>query len=124
MPVNYPAHRYREVEIKTAPAVKLVVMLYDAAIGSLQKAQEHIANRHIEGRTRCLNKALSIITELQASLDFEAGEAVATSLDRLYDYMKIRIVDANMHQEAAPLREVAGLLTNLRAAWEQVAQDE
>jgi flagellar secretion chaperone FliS len=123
MPVSYPAHRYQEVEIKTASALELVVLLYDAAIAGLQKAQEHIANRDIASRTRCLNKACSIITELQVSLDFEEGGTVASSLDRLYNYMKSRIFDANLHQDAGPLREVAGLLANLRSAWAQVAQD-
>jgi flagellar protein FliS len=122
--MNYPAHRYREVEIKTATPLELVVLLYDAAIAGLQKAQEHIASRDIANRTRCLNKVSSVLTELQANLNFEAGGNVAISLDRLYRYMKDRIVQANMRQDAAPLKEVAGLLSNLRSAWAQVAQTE
>jgi flagellar secretion chaperone FliS len=124
MPTSYPAHRYQEVAIKTATPLELVVLLYDAAIAGLQKAQEHIATRDIANRTRCLNKVSSILTELQANLNFEAGEGVAISLDRLYRYMKDRVVQANMHQDAAPLKEVAGLLSNLRSAWAQVAQAE
>jgi len=73
MPISYPAHRYQEIEIKTATPLELVVLLYDAAVASLQKAQEHIAAREIAARTRCLNKASSILTELQAGLDFEVG---------------------------------------------------
>ncbi len=124
MPASYPAHRYQEVEIETASPLELVVLLYDAAIASLQKAQEHIANRDISSRTRCLNKACSIITELQASLNLKEGGTVASSLDRLYHYIKNRIFDANLHQDAAPLREVVGLLCSLRSAWVQVARSE
>ena len=124
MPLNYPAHRYQEVEIRTASALELVVLLYDAAIAGIQKAQEHIINRDIANRTRCLNKACAIITELQVTLDFEGGGTVASSLDRLYHYMKTRIFDANLHQDAAPLREVVGLLSNLRSAWAQIAKSE
>jgi flagellar protein FliS len=122
--MNYPARRYQEIEIKTATPLELVVLLYDAAIAGLQKAQEHIASRDIANRTRCLNKVSSVLTELQANLNFEAEGNVAISLDRLYRYMKDRIVQANIRQDAAPLKEVAGLLSNLRSAWAQVAQTE
>jgi flagellar protein FliS len=124
MPMSYPARRYQEVEIKTATPLELVVLLYDAAIAGLQKAQEHIASRDISNRTSCLNKVSSVLTELQANLNFEAGGDVAISLDRLYRYMKDRIVQANMRQDAAPLTEVVGLLSGLRSAWAQVAQAE
>ena len=124
MPVNHSAHRYQEVEVKTATPLELVVLLYDAAIASLQKAQEHIASRDIAGRAKCLNKVSSILTELQANLSFEGDGTVAVSLDRLYQYMKGRICEATLQQDAAPLREIAGLLSSLRSAWSQLAQSE
>lgn len=123
MPYNQ-AHRYREVEIKTATPTEIVVLLYDAAIAGLQKAQEHLAARDIASRVRCLNRVISILTELQASLNFEAGGEIAPSLERLYRYMKNRIFQANLRQEAAPLKELVRLLSNLRSAWAEVAQAE
>jgi flagellar protein FliS len=118
------AHKYQEVEVKTASATELVVLLYDAAIASLQKAQEHLAVRDIAGRVRCLNKAISILTELQANLNFEAGGEIAFSLERLYGYMKDRIFQANLHQDAAPLKEMVRLLSGLRASWAEVARKQ
>jgi len=122
MPVDCQADRYREMEIQTASPVELVALLYDAAIASLQKARAHLASRNIEKRTRCLNEASAILTELQANLDFEQGSDIAISLDRLYGYMKGRILQANLLQDAAPLTEVVNLLDDLRAAWVEVAQ--
>jgi len=124
MPINSHTHRYQEIEIKTAAPVELVVLLYDAAIASLRKAHEHLAAHNIEKRTRCLNRASSILTELQASLDFEKGGEIAASLDRLYQYMKGRLCQANLHQDAAPLKEVVKLLSHLRAAWAEISQKE
>ena len=124
MPINCQAHRYQEIEIKTATPVELVVLLYDAAIASLQKAHEHLVSRNIQKRTRCLNKATSILTELQANLNFEKGSDISPSLDRLYQYMKGRISQANLHQDAAPLNEVVKLLSDLRAAWAEISQKE
>jgi flagellar protein FliS len=124
MAINHQAHRYQETEIKTATPIELVVLLYDAAIASLQKAQEHIAAREIERRTYCLNKAAAILSELQANLNFETGGTIAASLDRLYRYMKDRIFQSNLKQDAAPLKETVRLLAGLRSAWAEVSQTE
>lgn len=119
-----PAHRYREVAIKTANPLQLVVMLYDAAVHSVQEAQEHLRNGNIEGRSRSINKCIAVISELHLCLDMKAGGEIANSLDRLYDYMKRGLVRANVEQSATPLTEIESLLDNLRSAWrELVAQN-
>ena len=116
-----PAHRYKEVAIKTANPLQLVVILYDAAIHALQKAQEQIKRNDIANRSQSINKCASIITELQACLNFKEGGEIAHSLDRLYDYMKRRIFKANVEQNAQTLIEVLTLLENLRSAWDELA---
>ncbi len=115
------AHRYREVAVKTANPLQLIVMLYDAAICSLQEAREHIDRKNIAGRSRSLNKCISIISELQSCLNLKAGGEIADSLDRLYDYMKRRIFSANVEQSVQPLVEIEALLENLRSAWGEIA---
>lgn len=111
------AHRYREVAIKTASPLQLVVMLYDAAMCSIQEAREQMERKDIAGRSRSVNKCIAIISELQACLDLKAGGEIAGSLNRLYDYMKARIFRANVEQSTQPLTEVETLLDNLRSAW-------
>jgi flagellar secretion chaperone FliS len=111
------AHHYREVAVKTANPIQLVIMLYDAAICSLKEAREHMDRRNIAGRSRSINKSISIISELQSCLDLKAGGEIAASLNRLYDYMKKRIFCANVEQSMQPLAEIEVLLENLRSAW-------
>ncbi len=123
MPSN-EAHRYLEVKIKTARPTELIVILYDGAIAQLQKAQEHFTAHDISGRVSCLNRAIAILTELQANLNFEAGGEIAVSLDKLYHYLKDRIFQANVRQDPTPLIEVARLLSELRGSWASVAQAE
>jgi flagellar secretion chaperone FliS len=115
-------HRYREVAIKTANPMQLVVILYDAAIYSLQEAREHIERKNIEARLRSINKCISIISELQSSLNLKNGGDIASSLNRLYDYMKTRIFAANVKQSSQPLEEVESLMENLRSAWRSAAE--
>jgi len=116
-----PALRYREVAVRTANPLQLIIMLYDAAICSLQEAQSHIHNKNIAARSRSVNKCISIISELQSCLNLKAGGEIANSLDRLYDYMKRRIFAANVQQSSEPLSEVEALLENLRSAWREIA---
>ena len=117
------AHRYREVAVKTATPMQLIVMLYDAAICSIQEAQKQIAQKDIEGRSRSINRCISIISELQSCLNLKAGGEIARSLDRLYDYMKRRIFRANVDQSAQPLIETEALLENLRSAWTELVSN-
>ncbi len=122
MPNNLPlANRYRETAIKTANPLQLVVILYDGAIQSLKEAREHMKRKDIGKRTRCLNRSVAIISELQASLNFSASGSIAESLDRLYNYMKQGIFKAGIEQETEPLTQIIVLLENLRSAWGELA---
>ena len=116
------AYRYKEVAVKTANPLQLVVMLYDAAILSLQKARNHMERKDIEGRSKALNHCISIISELQACLNLKEGGEIASSLDRLYDYMKRRIIKANVDQSTQPLKEIEVLLENLCSAWRELVK--
>src|SRR5262245_22614191 len=119
--MNPHASRYREVAIKTANPLQLVVLLYEGAIALLQEAQQHLRAGDISARVRCVNRAVAMISELQASLNFEQGGEIAASLDRLYTYMKAQIFKGNMNQSVEPLAEVVALLENLNSAWVQIA---
>jgi flagellar protein FliS len=116
------AHRYKEVAVKTANPLQLVVMMYDAAICSLQEAKDQIKHKDIAGRSRSINKCISIISELQSCLNINQGGEIAASLDRLYDYMKRRMFAANVEQSVKPLDETESLLDNLRSAWTELAK--
>ena len=122
MPGNQSiVHRYREVAIKTANPLQLIVMLYDAAICSIQEAKVQMGRKDIAGRSRSVNKSIAIISELQSCLNLKAGGEIASSLNRLYDYMKRRIFKANVEQSIQPLDEIEALLENLRSAWSELA---
>jgi flagellar protein FliS len=115
------ASRYREVEVRTGNPLQLVVVLYEGAIHFLQEAKGHLQSGDIEGRTRAINRTLAIVSELQATLNFEEGGQVARSLESLYAYMKGRLIAANLGQDDKLLSEVISLLSTLRSAWQELA---
>lgn len=111
------AQKYRDMAIKTASPLQLIVILYDAAICSLKEAQEHMSHRNIAARSRSINKCMRIISELQSSLNMKAGGEIASHLYRLYDYMTRTLFRANADQSRQALTEIETLLEKLRSAW-------
>jgi len=117
---QYLANKYQEVDVGTATPLHLVVMLYDAAICSLEDARGCMERKDISGRSRAINKCTAIISELQSSLNVKEGGDIAFSLNRLYDYMKTTLLRAGVEQNPGLVVEVSGLLENLRSSWQQI----
>ncbi len=66
MKPNQIARHYRELAIKAATPVGLIVLLYDMAIESLSHAVREIDAGDIEARTADLNHALTVIASWNA----------------------------------------------------------
>ena len=115
-----PQDAYLESQVLSADAVELVRLLYRAAADAVRSAGAHLAAGRIADRSRQISKAHAILSQLSASLDPVRGGALSRSLAELYDYMQRRLLEANMRQQAAPLKEVESLLATLLEGWDQV----
>ena len=123
-----PASAYAKVGVETgvtaASPHKLILMLFDGAIMALGSATRHMAEKNIAAKGQDISKAIEIITNgLRVSLDLEAGGELAERLFALYDYMTVRLLHANLHNDTAAIEEVSRLLGELRSAWEEIAAD-
>jgi flagellar protein FliS len=126
--LNNPTKTYAKVGLETgvdgASPVRLIVMLYDGALLAIASAEHHMKEGRVPEKGQAISQAIRIISEgLRASLDFQAGSDLAEKLDALYDYMEHRLMQANLQNQPAILREVAGLLRELKVAWEEIAND-
>lgn len=116
--MTYTNHdRYLETEVLNADPVKLVGMLYCAAIEATSSARRHLKAGAIRERSRQIMKAWEIIVELSRSLDHTRGGEISRSLNQLYAYLQRQLLEANRLQTDAPLAEVEQLLTTLNQAW-------
>jgi flagellar secretion chaperone FliS len=113
---------YRQTQTQTAAPGELVVMLYRGAARFVGSAIDGIEARNIQLANEKLGRAQAIIHELIATLDLERGGELASNLGRIYEYMNHRLVEANLRKDAAPAREVEGLLRELLPAWEAAAR--
>jgi flagellar secretion chaperone FliS len=113
---------YFEDRVLGASPTELVHLLYQGAIGAVQDARHHLADRKIAERSKAISKACAILTELSRSLDHKAGGELATRLAALYDYMRRKLADANFRQIDAPLGEVLSLLVTLSEGWAGISK--
>lgn len=116
---------YKGVGVETgvfgADPHKLVTLLFEGALLAIAHARAEMLHKQNAAKGQSISKAIAIIGEgLNASLDRNVGGELAQNLSALYDYMVLRLVSANLNNDAATLDEVAGLLTELKEAWETI----
>ena len=99
---------------------KLVLMLMDGALERVHAARGHIAHGATAEKSQLLHRAARIIETLRDSLDTAAGGEVAENLGKLYDYMCVQLVKANLNNRVDLLDEVSYLLQSVRSAWQQI----
>lgn len=101
---------------------RLIQMLLEGAIEKINLAKGYMQRKEVALKGSHISWAISIIEGLRMSLDQEAGGDIATNLDALYDYMGRRLVEANLRNDTVMLDEVAGLLKEIKMAWDAIPQ--
>ncbi|MDZ7654057.1 MAG: flagellar export chaperone FliS [Burkholderiaceae bacterium] len=124
---RYGQAAYQRVSLDTAVASadphQMILMLFDGAIEAVRQATVFMQDGRAADKGRVLGKAIRIVEEgLKASLDRSVGGALAQQLAALYDYVSLRLLQANLRNDAAALQEVSRLLDDLRGAWVQIGK--
>jgi len=130
-PLNAPhagAGAYRQVGLATGVATatphQLVLMLFDGFDEALSQALGAMRDGAVEAKCRAMTRAARIVDEgLRASLDLQGGGALAADLRELYAYVSLRLVRANLNNDAAGIDECRRLIRPLREAWVQIAPE-
>ena len=96
---NKGANQYRQVgatsEVGGADPHRLIQMLMEGALTRMSQAKGMIEIKNHEGKAKLLGRVMDIISTLQSSLDHDQGGDISANLDRLYDYMNNRLLEAS-----------------------------
>lgn len=109
---------YANSKIMTASPAELTLMLYDGAIKFCNIALVGIEKNDIEKAHNNIMKVERIINEFQATLDHKYP--VAKDFDNVYNYLKVRLREANMKKDPEILEEVLKHLRTMRDTWKEV----
>ena len=118
-----PAQAYRQMAARSANPTELIGLLLDTAVDCLHRALRAIEENNVETRAAELNHTLSVVGELQGSLDFENGGEVAHRLDRFYTVARGKILEASFKSSTAMVKQLAGQFASLREAWQEVVRN-
>jgi flagellar secretion chaperone FliS len=117
------ASEYRQRSVEGASPVGLVVLLYGGAITGLMRAIGAVEVNNIEKRVNELNKVLAILAELQGTLDFDKGGAVAQQLEKFYVVMRAQVLEASIKNSKTLLEDLVKHMTGIKEAWQQVERE-
>ncbi len=121
----YPANAYGNLQIETsvqgADRHQLISLLLDGALSAIASAVNAIERGDAGAKRRAISRAVRIVDEgLRGVLDHKSGGQVAATLYTLYSYVVVRLMQANVDNDSAMLRECSSLLVPVRDAWTAV----
>jgi len=102
----------------------LITQMFDGAIKKIAQAKGAIEREQIADKGRLIGDAITIIASLDGCLDHEKGGEISANLSSLYEYMNLRLAEANINNDVEKLNEVIKLILEIKSAWVQIAPEK
>lgn len=113
-----------ESQIADASPHRITQMLFNGALERIAQSKIAMAQSDIANKGLLISKAIGIILGLKNTLVMDAGGDIATNLANLYDFMVQRLTYANVQNDPEALDDVAGLLREIKEAWDAIPADK
>ncbi|HCK5044300.1 TPA: flagellar export chaperone FliS [Pseudomonas aeruginosa] len=110
-----------EAQVSDANPHRLIQLLMQGGLERLAQARGAMGREQIPEKGILIGKAIGIIGGLREALDSERGGELAGNLDRLYEYMIARLVEANTSNDTSLLDEVSALLLEVKSGWDGIS---
>ena len=107
-------NKYQQTTVRTVTREKLLLMLFDGAIGFANASASRLAAGDTVGFREYLLKCQAIVTEFLTTLDMKVGGEVALNLQQLYLFMIDHMTQANIRRTGKNMNDVARILGTLR----------
>lgn len=109
---------YANNKIMTASPAELTLMLYEGAIKFANLAIAGMETNDIEKAHTNIIKVERIIEEFQSTLDHKYP--VAKDFDEVYNYLMMRLREANLKKDKEIMEEVLKHLRTMRDTWKEM----
>ena len=125
MSIHAYANQYRQTAVSSAvldaDPHRLVALMFSGLRERLQLAAACIDAGNVARKGQAISESSTIVGALAGSLNMEAGGEIAQNLLALYDYIQRRLLEANVANDTAALRECDGLIGDIESAWNAIA---
>lgn len=112
-----PYQTYQKQAVVTSKPEDLTLLLYQGLVKFIRLSKQSIQNNKILESHHNNLRAQDILNELIVSLKKEY--AVSKTLLPIYDYMKRRLIEANIKKSLEILGEVEGFAIDLTETWSE-----
>ena len=110
---------YHANMVNTASREQLLLITYDIGIKACRSAEHAMETDDAEKANSSLKRAEDVVRELMVTLNKEAGGEVAEGLMKLYDFMYLLLVEANVKKSSENVTVVREMLEELKETWEE-----
>ncbi len=99
---------------------RLITLMLDGVLTRVSQAGEAIKQNDLPRKTESIAKSIRIVGALDGCLNYQQGGEIADNLSLLYEYICLRLAEANLHNDISKINEVKHLLSEIRSAWVQL----
>jgi len=117
---------YKAVETESTvhggKGAELIVLLYDGITESLVAGKAHLERKEYREVGQHFARALTIISGLRETLDFDNGQPVAQDLLRFYNALTSQIIHAQTRRDLELIDQCVSWVKSVRDAWGEIAR--
>jgi flagellar secretion chaperone FliS len=115
MVLSNPYRTYQKQAVTTSKPNELTFMLYQGLVKFIRLSKMSLQNKNLEESHSYNLRAQDILSELMVTL--KKGYSISDPLLSLYDYMKTRLIEANLRKNLDILIEVEEYAIELTETW-------
>ncbi|QIR13982.1 flagellar export chaperone FliS [Shewanella aestuarii] len=119
---------YRKVsldsEIAVASPHRIIQMMFAGALERLAQSRFAIERNDLQNKALYIGKAIGLINGLNSSLNMDAGGEIASNLNDLYEFMLVKITEANINNDVQAIDDVTAVLRIIKEGWDAIPQDK
>ncbi|NKF06929.1 flagellar export chaperone FliS [Clostridium gasigenes] len=115
---NNGLNAYKNNSVNHVSKQQLLLMLLDGSVRFVKISRQAMEDKDIKKCHENIVKTQNIFTELMITLDQKAGEW-AVQMYRLYDFIKEKLVEANIKKDIKILDEIIPLIEEIRDIWNE-----
>jgi len=116
------ARRYAAAEVNVPDRGRLLLLVFEGGVKFLRLTRDALAAGDFGRFAEHLGRAQAIISELLATLDHEAGGAIAADLARLYEFMLFHLTEANVRKSVPHVEQVMAVFGTVAGAYREVIE--
>lgn len=122
------SQEYLKNAVMTATPEQLQLMLYDGAIKFATRGSEAMQAKDREATFNALERAQRIVLELANGIRPDVNPELAEQMAALYNFVYMRLVEGNLHQDPNCIEDALRVLRHLRETWvmlmDKIRQDQ